>query len=118
MPKFTLSVHLRQTLVDSEVVEIEAATIEDAKTAAELLAGIGGEDADQDLADGVAIDDATEARLRGMDPHEVVASECEIDEGDYTTAHLRPTPDPLGIGDQVLVGEGQDRVPGGGANDA
>lgn len=107
MPKFTVSVHVRQTLVDSEVVTIEAETLQDAIDAAELLAGADRDEVE--LPDGVFIPEDDAVRLRTMDPHQICDGETEVTEGDYTQAHLKPTPDPLGFE------EGQDRVPGGAA---
>ncbi len=84
MPKFTLTVTMRQTLVDTHVVEIDAPDLGSAIEAIGLMVGNqeGREGWPALVQAGMAEDDAE--RLAHLDPHEVSDSEVEIQPGDYT----------------------------------
>lgn len=77
MPIFRLTVTLRQTLADTEIVEVEAP---DLATAIERVHRHAGSDDEGVIPQGM---DAETARtLARMDPHEVIDGETDIIPGD------------------------------------
>ena len=84
MPTFRLTVTLRQTLADTEVVEIDAP---DLATAIERAARHAGSDDESHVPEGMNLD--TARTLARMDPHEVIDGETDITPGDaYGGSHL------------------------------